>query len=631
SPVEPRELRAFLAARLPAYMVPARFVPLDALPLSPSGKVDRNALPAPGDMERAPAAGAVAGPSTPAEAFLAGVWTRALGVVPRVSDNFFELGGDSIRAAEVVFRARQAGLALTLRDCFRHQTLRELAAAAGMVGGEVAGGAAAAGEIALTAAQRHFFSLELPEPQRFTQSLLLALRDHCGPGRLAQALGAVVARHAALQVRFSRRDDGQWRQELAPWLVPPLAVLDLAALPTRARGAAFATAAVRLEESLDLERGPLLRAMLCERGDEGQRVFLVLHHLIADGASWRILLADLDAACHAVEATGGSQPEPALTALRQWAERPAGPAFGNPETEDRDGRRPRRRPFRAPGPLPVDGSAQREDALNSAASARLLTAALTEEETRALLVEVPALYNCRAEEAQLSALVQAFAGWTGEPRLLVDVEAAVREGAESRELSRTVGRLSPLLQVLLELDRHERDPAAMLRSIKQQLRSASLSAAGYGAFRGPSGSDAGGPAAGKPHGPAAAPVIFRDLRPHGPELPAAESSWLAPAAELAPVAQAPGRQRPWQLEIESGIAGGRLCWRWIYSANLHQATTVQGLSERFAGALRSLIAHRRAAGFAAFTPADFPGARLSQQQLDKLMARIDSKRASRHE
>ncbi|HVT16908.1 MAG TPA: condensation domain-containing protein, partial [Thermoanaerobaculia bacterium] len=634
-PEEAGGLRAFLAAKLPPYMVPAVFVTLAALPLSPSGKVDRNALPAP---RRRTVEDAGSRPRTPAETLLAGVWEKALGVAPARGDNFFELGGDSIRAAEVVFRAREAGLTVALRDCFRYQTLAELAAAVAAASG-TPGGAAFAAEIPLTPEQRSFFSMGLAEPNRFTQSLLVALRGRCAPGLLARALGAVIARHAALQVHFLRGKEGEWRQELAPWLVPALQVLDLSPLPAAVRGAAVGAATARLEGGLDLERGPLLRALLCDLGEDGQRLFLLLHHLIADGASWRILLADLDAACRAVPEESETAPPPAAPLpIRQWAERLAGEAPSAAPAADREARRPRRRPGHAPAPLPLDypagpaGPAGREGADNTALSARVLTAELGEEETRALLVDVPALYRNRLEEALLSAVVQAFAGWTGEPRLRVDVEGSVREGAGGAELARTVGRISPLYQVLLELDRRERDPGAVLKSVKEQLRAARGDASGHGALRWPAGSGDGGTAAGTEPSAAAAPVAFRDVRPGAPGLP--EPCLFAPAPERAGGPHAPGRQRRWLFEIEAGItggAGGRLRWSWTYSANLHHARTVEGLIDRSLGALRSLIAQGRGAGAAVFTPADFPAARLSQKDLDKLMARIGGKRAPRKE
>ncbi|HET7461936.1 MAG TPA: amino acid adenylation domain-containing protein [Longimicrobium sp.] len=125
----PREMREFLRELLPDFMVPGAFVFLPALPLTPGGKVDRRALPAPGDA--AAPARAWRAPSTAAEQVLAEVWAAVLGR-ERVGadDNFFELGGDSILAVQALSRAAQAGVKLTPRQLFAHPTLAALAQAA---------------------------------------------------------------------------------------------------------------------------------------------------------------------------------------------------------------------------------------------------------------------------------------------------------------------------------------------------------------------------------------------------------------------------------------------------------------------------------------------------------------------
>ncbi|WP_165986541.1 non-ribosomal peptide synthetase [Streptomyces sp. YIM 98790] len=127
-PADPAALSAFLAGRLPEFMVPSAFVVLDDFPLNPNGKVDRKALPAPGRPEDA---GAAAEPRTPAERLLAGIWAEVLGVERvGVTDNFYELGGDSVLGIRVVARARRAGLSISAKDVLRRQTIAELATAA---------------------------------------------------------------------------------------------------------------------------------------------------------------------------------------------------------------------------------------------------------------------------------------------------------------------------------------------------------------------------------------------------------------------------------------------------------------------------------------------------------------------
>ncbi|NJC74324.1 amino acid adenylation domain-containing protein, partial [Planosporangium thailandense] len=193
---ETAALRALLGGLLPDYMVPSAFVALEALPLNANGKVDRRALPAP-DW------GATAGdgyvePRTEAERVLAGIWADVLGIERvGVEDNFFELGGDSILSIQVVSRARQAGLGLTPRDVFAHQTVAALAASLEQAGPDVLAPAAdqgpVVGEVPLTPIQCWFFETQTVRPEHFNQSVLLELTEEPDEPCLRRALGALLA------------------------------------------------------------------------------------------------------------------------------------------------------------------------------------------------------------------------------------------------------------------------------------------------------------------------------------------------------------------------------------------------------------------------------------------------------
>ncbi|MGW6618207.1 amino acid adenylation domain-containing protein, partial [Streptomyces erythrochromogenes] len=179
--LSPRDLRAHLGQVLPDYMVPAVFVPLDALPLTPSGKVDRRSLPAP-DFRSEESATAYEAPRDATEQALTEIWAEVLGVEKvGVHDNFFDLGGDSILSIQVVSRARQAGLRLTSKLLFVHQTVAELAAATTPAEAEQPAGAAgrapesgaARGVVGLTPIQRWFFEEHTVVPDHYAMSVHL--------------------------------------------------------------------------------------------------------------------------------------------------------------------------------------------------------------------------------------------------------------------------------------------------------------------------------------------------------------------------------------------------------------------------------------------------------------------------
>lgn len=606
------DLRDFLKVKLPDYMVPAAFVLLEALPLTPNGKVDRRALPAPEDARPQLESGFVA-PRTPVEERLAEIWATVLGVKPvGVHDNFFELGGDSILSIQVVGRARRAGLHLTPRQLFQYPTIAQLAAVVDMAPTIQAEQEVVTGAVPLTPIQHWFFEQHLPDPHHWNQALLLQVQPDFSPQRLWQAVRHLLQHHDALRLRFVRRQSG-WQPFLAdPDDAVPFIWVDLSSLPEAERIPMLEVAATSLQASLDLEQGPLMRVAFFDLGvAEPGRLLLAIHHLAVDGVSWRILLEDLCTAY--LQLSQGQEVElpPKTTSFKQWAERLAQYASSAALTSElgywlAESRRRVRR-------LPVDFP----EGDNTMASLDTVTVSLSEEETQALLREVPSVYHTQMNDVLLAALVVAFVPWTGARTLLVDLEGHGREALfDDVDLSRTVGWFTTIFPVLLDVGSSS-DPAATLKTVKEQLRSLPQRGVGYGLLR------------------YLCPQtnIAEQLR----VLPQAEVSFnymgqvdqtLPPsgpfrlARESVGITRSPRGSRRYMLEVSSIIIAGQLQVSWFYSRQLHRRATVEQLAQNFLQALRSFIACCRSTEAGGFTPSDFPEAGLSQQELDELLAEV---------
>ncbi len=301
----PSDLKAWLLGSLPEYMVPTHMVHLAQLPVTANGKLDRKALPVPD----AAAQQAYAAPENPVQQALAAVWSDVLGVEHvGLDDNFFELGGDSIISIQVVSRARQAGIRLSPRDLFQYQSVRSLALVASVEHATVIDQGPVSGEVILTPVQHSFFEQAIPARQHWNQSLLLTPREALEPARVEAALTQVINHHDALRLRFVQQAEG-WQQAHAAPITDPALWQSRAGDETE-----LAALCDEAQRSLDLEHGPLLRAVLVSMGDGTQRLLLVIHHLVVDGVSWRILLEDLQ---HAY----GAAPLPAKTSAYQvWAQ-----------------------------------------------------------------------------------------------------------------------------------------------------------------------------------------------------------------------------------------------------------------------------------------------------------------------
>ncbi|HVR06717.1 MAG TPA: condensation domain-containing protein, partial [Thermoanaerobaculia bacterium] len=325
APLDPRQLRAFVAAQLPPYMVPAAYVTLERLPLTPNGKLDRRALPAPeesavlgavGGMGGMGSIGARRGPRTPAERLLAGFWTELLGVRQvGEDDDFFELGGHSLLATQLVSRVRgELGVELPLRRVFERPTLSGLAQELStlLAGADAMPPILAVPrdrELPLSFAQERLWFLEQLRPGTPTYNIASALRLRGALDRaaLAAALAGVVRRHETLRTTFAVRG-GRPVVRIAPEADGALPLVDLSRLPMARRArAATGLADQDAATPFDLAARPPVRACLLWLGrgatpagapdpaPEAAEHWLLLavHHIAADGWSVGVLLGEL--------------------------------------------------------------------------------------------------------------------------------------------------------------------------------------------------------------------------------------------------------------------------------------------------------------------------------------------------
>ncbi|SMC85680.1 non-ribosomal peptide synthetase [Lentzea albidocapillata] len=375
----PAELKGVLSQVLPDYLIPSAWVVLD--------EIDRANLPEP-PAPRIERARFVA-PRTPVEAVLASVFAEVLGVGQvGVRDGFLELGGDSILAIGVVTKARAAGLHLSARDVFQHQTIAELAPRVRSSSRASAEQGTVTGDVPLTPIQRWFFDHH-DGLSRFHQSVVLDFAEDVDAERLARAVSTVVAHHDALRTRYTF-DDG-WRQRIEP------------------------SGHSQLETEIVAPR----------------QVRLSAHHLVVDGISWRIIAEDLRAAYR------GEPLPPKTTSLREWAHQLAGHA----RTGGFDDERTHWEQL-------TGGSSK----TGTTASQRGVTVRLSGQDTRRVLREVPPVYRTQVNDVLLTALGCVLSGWTGSRRVLVALEGHGREELfDGVDLSRTVGWFTSMFPVALDV------------------------------------------------------------------------------------------------------------------------------------------------------------------------------------
>ncbi|MEV6683740.1 condensation domain-containing protein [Streptomyces sp. NPDC051130] len=629
------ELRRFVSTRLPDHLVPASFTVLDRMPLTADGTLDRSALPAPDLADRVYRA-----PRTATEEVLAEAVGEVLGLRRvGVDEDFFLAGGDSIRSVQAAARARARGADVTPKEIFEHRTVADLAVlAAGRIRdtpepAEPEGDGV--GWMPLPPAARHLLGRG-GGTDRLARAQLLELPLETDRSTLMAALGAVLDRHDVLRSRLVQDPEPGLRVEPVGLVSPAVLVRRIfcgGPWDETLIAAELDAAAGRLDPAA----GVMAQFVWFDRSAVGAggtgRLLVVLHRLVADAASWRILLPDLADAWARARCGRATLPR-AGTSVRRWAHalerRAADP--------DRVAELPVWREVLA-APDNVLGSRRPDPAVDVAATVRTVRVRVPEAVAEPVVTTVPAAFRCRPEDVLLTALALALARWRrgrgdAQTSSLVRLEGhgRNRDAQAGTELGRTVGPLAAAFPVRLDVAGIDLDealaggPAAgrALKAVKEQLRAVPDEGTGYGLLRHLNPGTAAELAAyPEPQ------IGFGYLRRFGADdmpvglrgigwVPAADGDEPAPA----PDGQAPA---PSALEIAArttvGEAGTGLTASFGFPAGVLSEAEVTELAGLWVTALTGIARHARRPGAGGLTPSDMPLVTVAQTEIEEWEAR----------
>ncbi|MEU6542798.1 amino acid adenylation domain-containing protein [Streptomyces sp. NPDC046859] len=630
--VDAVQVRHELAQLLPAYMIPSTWLVLDAMPLTPNGKLDRKALPQPALAGQETARG----PRTERERILCGIFGDVLGTPEvGVDEDFFALGGDSIRSIQVVSRARKAGLALTTRDVFEHKTVAALARAAG---GPRTGepdepdGEPGVGPYELTPimGQLHEDVRSLTGPVvKYSQHVVVHVPADLGAEVLETALHALADHHDALRTRATEPSPGLWHTEvLEPGALAGVRLVaraeagaadgkDLLAFAERQAAAARA----RLDPSVAV----MLQAVLIAPAPGAGTALLVLcgHHLVVDGVSWRILLPDLAAACAALADGRTPALDPVGTSYRAWSR-----TLADQARTERRGTELALWQDLLDGPDPLIGTRRLDPAKDVYGTRRTLRLELGPDVTGPLLTEVPAAFHAEVNDVLLTGLALAVADWrrrhgrTPYAQTLIELEGHGREQlTDDLDLSRTVGWFTSAFPVRLDPGALDWDevwaggPAlsTALKRVKEQLRALPDRGVGFGLLR--------------YLNPHAARVLAPCARPqlgfnYMGRFDAREDRLWEPAGGDGVVGTGahPGMPLPHLIDVtpatEDRHDGPHLIANWAWAGQAVAEEDAQDIAETWFRALGLLVRHTTGSGAGGRTPSDLPLVALSQAEIE---------------
>ncbi|MET9662797.1 amino acid adenylation domain-containing protein, partial [Streptomyces sp. NPDC006510] len=573
------EARAHLAGRLPEHLVPAAVVVLDRLPVTPNGKLDRTALPAPvlprGGRE----------PSTERERLLCAVLAEALDVERvGVDDDFYALGGDSITAITVSSRLRAAGIGLRPRDLLARRSFAALAASAELLSEAPEPVDDPIGPVPAPPIARGLLD---PHPDvdvvaGYAQWTALRV-DGLDHDDLVTGVQTVLDHHDALRLRAG---DGLE-------ILPRGAVRAVAG---EAHGEDVTDLARRLAGELDPRSGDLLRAALLRTGDDTpDRLVVVVHHLAMDGVSWRILLPDLYTAC-----TGGTL-EPVGTSWRRHAMLLAEQGESGARRDELDHWRTALGSASRLGARPLDRT---RDTVSTAHRSVTVASA---EATEALLTTLPAAYRAGVDEVLLAALVLALRSWgLRDDAVTVSMEG---HGREHLELSRAVGWFTSEFPVRVPASD---DVRQALRAAKEARRCVPDGGVGYGVLRFLD------PEAGNELAASPPPDVL--LNYLGRFTPLTGTGWRLPEHDAFSVIEPGAKALEQVLALncfvhEEGVP--RLAVEWTAATGVLGTDAVAALQQAWAEVLDTLAAHALHTP-GGLTPSDLPLVGLDQPAIDAL-------------
>ncbi|HEY2116652.1 MAG TPA: amino acid adenylation domain-containing protein, partial [Candidatus Angelobacter sp.] len=618
------ELRKSLEHTLPSYMAPAWITVVPSLRLNSNGKLDRKALPMP-EFRGTALRNA---PGTPAEEILCSLMKEVLAAAHAApQDNFFSLGGDSILAIQLVSRARQMGLIVSLRDIFEQSTIEALAAVSRFAQDEAATAPDVGVGTMLPMPIMCWFLEAGGSLHRFSQSMAVQVPPDLKQPDLVRALQTILDHHDALRLRFTAAEGPRedWKLEIqAQGTVSAASCLqriDIAGLQPDESRRRMEEEAAAAAGRLSPENGLMLQAVWFDLGRNSPgHLLLTVHHLSVDGVSWRILMPDFAAAWAAIAAGVPPVLEPCLVSFRGWAERLNREALNPNRVKElsfwtnvlKD----------AQELVPGHQLLPERDTVGRT---RQLVVSLPASVTAPLLNRVAGVFHARINDVLLTAFALSVLKWqrrSGAAKsVLIDLEGHGREEiVGALDLSHTVGLFTTMFPVCLDLGQIDLEEAwaggkalgAALKSIKEQLHSVPDNGIGYGLLR--------------YLNPETAPVFS------GLPKPQIDFNYLGrfpigESADWAPVDLLTGgldleMAFHHLLEIDSMVvdrpAGPELSAFWTWLPDIFSEQDIRQLADGWFHMLEALVEHSEQPGVGGLTPSDVSIAGLSQSEIDRL-------------
>lgn len=463
-------VRSHLSKILPEYMIPSYFINMKQIPSNNNGKIDRSKLPEP---DHAIYTGVkYEAPRNDVEIVLAEAWQKVLDIEKvGIRDNFFSLGGDSIKGIQLISQVKKSGYLIKMKQLFDYPTIAQISEYVEEDNLDIGQGIYQ-GEVELSPIQKWFFEQGFLNKEHWNQSLLLYKQDGMKKNIVAQAFEKVASHHDALRIIL--RDGSLYNRGIEEKLFL-LDYFEIKAETSKDIEQYVQEFCDLIQSKIDLEKGPLVRLVLVHT-NFGDYLAFIIHHLVIDGVSWRIILEDFTTAYHSIDKGEVIHLPKKTTAfgdwtmkLRDYAQLPHVKAEANYWLNMQN-------------KISIEAE-DHSDSMTLRSNIKTIETILTREETLYLIKGANNAYRTDVEELMLSALVKTLTVFFHNEQLLIALESHGREEVlKGVDISRTVGWFTALYPVLFDTG-EVKDLSEIIRIVKDTLRSIPQNGIGYGILR----------------------------------------------------------------------------------------------------------------------------------------------------
>ena len=454
------DLKVFLSQQLPAYMIPAAFIQVDNFPLTRSGKIDKHALPLPDRSEQVFDEDLT--PRTVEEKLLAKIWCDVLGKQQlSFTDQFFKIGGDSIKAIQMVSRLQEIGLTIDMRNIFLFPILEEMSQNLKPIE-QSTGIDNSWGEVDLLPIQKWFFRTQKNCPEHFNQAVLLKMKTAMSGEQIRVSLQAIYERHPMLRSQILAGETPRFN---IPEGVKEMIISEVDLTSSKDEVGDLKKRAEEIQKCFDLYAGPLFKTVIFHLST-GTYLWIVAHHLVIDGVSWRILIANLDAFNRQQVDGAGIEQLPASLSFKAWSqaisEYAISPAVEH-SAEEWIKLLKGNKSMKGTAATVLPNPMLRKDFI-------AINAELDMDSTQFLMGEANNTYNTQINDLLISALVLAMRDVWPKEKIFIGMESTGREiPGRNLNLSETIGWFTSYYILPLLMERNE-DIGHHIKAIKEQIR-----------------------------------------------------------------------------------------------------------------------------------------------------------------